>query len=186
MINGKFVRDLDGEILRHVAQAQTTAHTDEKPKPINTNSETLEVLVFDSILTSAGSQFGHVAIDIDGAIYSRAHSKYVFIRNGTIFRSSNQKLRDFEGLVLRVSPNEKKKIITELERRVDADLKYDIINNSCSTNVADVLESIGILAHDPRFQLDPGSTAMVTPKEILITISRSKRLVKRNSYRKLS
>ncbi|MGF6525701.1 hypothetical protein [Variovorax sp. PvP013] len=129
-----------------------------------------------------GSQFGHVAID--GVIYSRAHSKYARILDGASYRQSNLKIRDFEGLVLRVSQTEKTKIENELQRRVEIDAPYSIVNNSCSTNIADVLESIGILSHDPRFKMDPKSTDLVSPKEILIVVSRSKRMTKRNHYSK--
>jgi hypothetical protein len=175
----------DGEILRLIARVKTTQHADSQSKNIDTNSSTIEVLVFDAIMTSAGSQFGHVAIDIGGAIYSRAHSKYVYFPSGQAYRDSNQKIRSSEGLVLRVSPLEKNKIKTELDRRVQLDKPYSIVDNSCSTNIADVLESVGILAHDPRYQLDPDSTDLVSPKEILIVVSRSKRLAKRNHYPRL-
>lgn len=179
------ITDDNGEILRLVARTKTTQHEDGTIKSINTDSTTIEVLVFDSIMTSMGSQFGHVAVDVDGVIYSRAHSKYARIADGNSYRSSNQKFRDFEGLVLRVSADEKMKIRDELERRVEIDAPYSIINNSCSTNIADVLEGVGILAHDPRFKLDPDSTALVTPKEVLIVVSRSKRVVGRKQYPRL-
>lgn len=173
-----------GEILRLIAKIKTTPHGDRSIKSIDTDSTTIEVLIFDAVMTSAGSQFGHVAIDIDGVIYSRAHSRYAIIPDGEGFRRSNLKIRDFEGLVLRVSPTEKSKIAKELRRRAEVDAPYNIANNSCSTNIADVLESIGILSHDPRFQFEPESTDMVSPKEILIVVSRSKRLAKRNHYLK--
>lgn len=178
------VTDDQGEIMRLIAKIKTTPHADQSIKSINTDSTTIEVLIFDSIMTSAGSQFGHVAIDIDGVIYSRAHSRYAIIKDGKTFRQSNSKIRDSEGLILRVSSAEKSKIEKELKRRVEADAPYNIANNSCSTNIADVLESIGILSHDPRFQFDPQSTDMVSPKEILIIVSRSKRMTKRNHYSK--
>ena len=105
--------------------------------------------------------------------------------NTKAYLDSNQKIRAFEGLLLRVSPSEKEKIRTELKRRIALNKPYSIATNSCSTNVADVLEQIGILAHDPRFKINPESTELVSPKEILIVVSRSKRMVRRNHYRKL-
>jgi hypothetical protein len=181
----QIISDDQGEIFRLISKIKTTPHANDLPKSIHTESSTIEILIFDAILTAVGSQFGHVAIDIDGTIYSRAHSKYAEIKPASLFRDSNQKIRDFEGLTLRVSPHEKLKIKTELIRRVKLDRPYNIVNNSCSTNIADVLESIGILAHDPRFQLDPESTSLVSPKEILIIVSRSKRVSKRTRYAKL-
>ena len=87
--------------------------------------------------------------------------------------------------MLRVFPEEENKIKLELERRIKVGKQYSIINNSCSTNIADVLETIGILAHDPRFQVNTELTDMVSPKEILIIVSRSKRMSKRNYYSKI-
>jgi hypothetical protein len=50
--------------------------------------------------------------------------------------------------------------------------------------VADVLESIGILAHDPRFFFAPSSTGGVAPKELLIFVLRSRRVVKTKEHLK--
>ena len=181
----EIISDDQGEIFRLISKIKTTPHTNDLPKNVYTDSSTIEVLIFDAIMTAVGSQFGHVAIDVDGTIYSRAHSKYAEINPGSAFRESNQRIRNFEGLTLRVSQKEKTRIKTELVRRVKLDRPYSIIENSCSTNIADVLESIGILAHDPRFQLDPESTNLVSPKEILIIVSRSKRVSKRTHYMQL-
>lgn len=171
----------DGEILRRIAKTKTTPHSDNSVKPINTDSTTIELLVFDGRMISTGSQWGHVAIDIDGRIYTRAHDKYAVVESKR-YRASNQSYREFEGLLIRVSPDEKQKIETELRKRVTINEPYSLVSNSCSTNVADVLEMIGILAHDPRFKIDPISTDMVSPKEVLIVVSRSKRVVKRINY----
>jgi hypothetical protein len=56
---------------------------------------------------------------------------------------------------------------------------YSIVSNSCSSNVADVLESIGILAHDPRWFPTP-----VTPAELDAVVEKSKRLATKNYYPK--
>jgi peptidoglycan hydrolase-like protein with peptidoglycan-binding domain len=151
-------------------------------KPVT--ESTIEVFVFDAILKSAGSQWGHAAIDIDGIVYSRAHTKYAVLQREE-YIPSNLKTRDVVGLVLRVSKAEKEKIRAELDRRVALNEPYSITANSCSTNVADVLESVGILAHDPRFQLAPSSTNSVSPKELLIVLSRSSRVIKRNNYKRV-
>jgi hypothetical protein len=148
-----------------------------------------------------GSQWGHVAIEIDGIVYSRAHEEYVKIDKRTYFygdvvnlttgsiRTGGNLWRDNVGLVLRVSPADKEKIKRELERRVSADgafkrahpneSTYSLFDNSCSTNVADVLEMIGILAHDPRWLPTP-----VTPAELDAVLEKSKRLAKKNYYEK--
>lgn len=117
----KTISDDQGEIFRLIARTKTTPRANESIKSINTDSDTIKVLVFDAIMTSAGSQFGHVAIDIDGTIYSRAHSKYAILSDGMQYRKSNQLIRSFEELILRVSREEKMKIETELKRRVEVD-----------------------------------------------------------------
>jgi hypothetical protein len=191
----------DGVKYRLVATKTTTPTTDSSAKEIIVDSATIEVIVSDSRLRSMGSQWGHVAIDIDGTIYSRAHEEYVRIDRHTYFyggvvnlingsrQTSGNLWRDNVGLVLRVSPTEKEKIKLELERRVDLDRgfkrdhpnksTYSIFDNSCSSNVADALESIGILAHDPRWLPTP-----VTPAELGAVLKKSKRLAKQNYYPK--
>lgn len=146
-------------------------------------ASTIEVLIFDGRLISTGSQWGHAAIDLDGKVYSQSHSRYAVLeRSG--YLSSNLEYRDAVGLTLRVSLAEKAKIKSELDSRVAAQKPYSLTDNSCSTNVAEVLEIAGILAHDPRFQMVPSSSRMVSPKELLIAISRSDRVLKRDNYKK--
>lgn len=155
-----------------------------KPAPIATGP-TIEVLIFDGRLISGGSQWGHAAIDIDGKTYSQSHSGYVVLeRNRYVERNLQLVKRDVVSFVLRVSPEEKAKVKAELDRRVVAQKPYSLTDNSCSTNVAEVLEMVGILAHDPRFQMFPSSSRMVSPKELLIFVSRSDRVVKRSNYQK--
>lgn len=174
------IKSPDGETLRLVSKVKTTPHADNLPKPINTDSTTIEVIVSDGRLISSGSQWGHVAIDVGGTVYGMAHKGYDK-RARTKYLADNS-YRDSLGVVLRVAQIEKEKIQQELERRIRADAPYNLVSNSCSTNVADVLESIGILAHDPRFLFAPASNVGVSPKELLIVIQRSKRAVKTNDY----
>lgn len=174
------ITDDNGEILRLVARTKTTQHSDDSIKTITTDSTTVEVIVSDGRVVSQGSQWGHVAIDIDGTVYGMSHNGYDK-RAKSIYLNANS-YRDSIGVVLRVSLAEKEKMKDELERRLKIGGDYNVLSNSCSTNVADVLESIGILAHDPRFFFAPSSSAGVAPKELLIFILRSKRVVKRNEY----
>ncbi|MEA3126877.1 MAG: hypothetical protein QOD67_3896 [Caballeronia sp.] len=191
----------DGVKYRLVAAKTTTPTKDTAAKEIIVDTATIEVIVSDSRLRSLGSQWGHVAIEIDGIVYSRAHEEYVKIDKHTYFyggvvnlttgsiRTGGNLWRDNVGLVLRVSPADKEKVKRELERRVSADgafkrahpneSTYSLFDNSCSTNVADVLEMIGILAHDPRWLPTP-----VTPAELDAVLEKSKRLAKKNYYEK--
>lgn len=183
------------------ASRTTTPADDYSPKKVFIDTPTIEVIISDSRLRSMGSQWGHVAIEIDGIVYSRAHEEYVKIDRNTYFyggivnltnssiRTSGNLWRDNVGLMLRVSPSEKVKVRRELERRVSVDRifkrthpnrsTYNLFDNSCSSNVADVLESIGILAHDPRWLPTP-----VTPAELDAALMKSKRLTKKNYYPK--
>jgi len=164
-------------------------------------TDSVEVIVSDSRVISAGSQWGHVAIYIDGTVYSRAHEEYVTMDKGTYFnggtvnlttgpiKTSGNLWRNNVGLVLKVSPEEKHKIRTELERRVKVDREfrrkhpgeseYSVFDNSCSSNVADVLELVGIMAHDPRWLPTP-----VTPAELEKVLAKSRRLARKNYYPK--
>jgi hypothetical protein len=191
----------EGVKYRLVAAKTTTPTKDTAAKEIIVDTATIEVIVSDSRLRSLGSQWGHVAIEIDGIVYSRAHEEYVKIDKHTYFyggvvnlttgsiRTGGNLWRDNVGLVLRVSPADKEKVKRELERRVSADgafkrahpneSTYSLFDNSCSTNVADVLEMIGILAHDPRWLPTP-----VTPAELDAVLEKSKRLAKKNYYEK--
>ena len=171
------IKDFNGEILRFAGSTTTTPSTDTAIKPLDTDSTTVEIIISD-LLPKLNSMFGHVALSFDDRVYSRAHEKYVVMDKYKYlaFQQVEAK-RDSVGLVIRISANEKEKMISELEGRVAANKKYDIFSNSCSTNVADVLESVGILAHDPRYL-----SVAVTPKTLLTTTRHSKRLVKENFY----
>lgn len=150
--------------------------------PSSVIAGTIEVLVSDGRLWSQGSQWGHVAIDVDGIVFSRAHNGYD-AKPREHYLNANS-FRETVGLVLRFSESEISIVRSELRRRVAANAPYDLIGNSCSTNVADVLEMVGVLAHDPRFKWDAAATTAVSPKEVLIIVSRSPRMRQRNVYPK--
>ncbi|WP_197685558.1 hypothetical protein [Achromobacter sp. MFA1 R4] len=143
---------------------------------------TVEILVSDGRFVSMGSQWGHVAIDVGGTVYSRGHADYYVMPRATYLERNS--FRETVGLVLEMSAKEVAVIASELRRRVALKTPYDLVGNSCSTNVADVLEKVGVLAHDPRYQWDASRRTAVSPKEILIIVSRSSRLQRRNIYPK--
>ena len=68
----------DGVRYRLIATRTTTPTTDSEVKEIRTETDSVEVIVSDSRLVSRGSQFGHVAIIVDGIAYSRAHRRLRF------------------------------------------------------------------------------------------------------------
>ncbi|CAJ94280.1 DUF4105 domain-containing protein [Cupriavidus necator H16] len=168
-----------GKTLIPVARRTTTPTPANAPKPVPVEREYLEVLIFDKLPRPA-SAFGHAAIGIDGTVYSRAHEKYFKGSLTEYLRSNTQGVkRDVVGLYLWVSPRERRIVQDELERRVVEDEKYSVFSNSCSSNVADVLELVGIMAHDPRYFPTP-----VSPADLLAVLSKSNRLVERRFYGK--
>lgn len=193
-----------GKTLIKVASKQLTPSSDSSVKAVTVPREMIEVIISDSRMVSQGSQWGHAAIVIDGTVYSRGHEEYVtmskdvYLYGGEYDRAlkkgekmNGQGFRDNIGLWLWVSPREKLIVKNELVRRVKFDRdriikqgsinpsSYSVFNDSCSSNVADALELVGILAHDPRWLPFP-----VTPGELLAVLGKSNRLVKKTPYQK--
>ncbi|WP_288393341.1 hypothetical protein [uncultured Herbaspirillum sp.] len=195
------IKSPSGNILTKVATKTTTPSSDTTAKTVNIQFENVEVIVSDSRILSKGSQWGHVAISINGIVYSRAHEEYVKMDQQTYFRGGTVNLvrgpiktegnmwRDSVGLVLRLKPEERQKVQNELERRVSVDrefrrnhpneTQYSVFSNSCSSNVEDVLEMVGILAHDPRWLPMPSM-----PGELERVLEKSNRLVVKVYYPK--
>ncbi|KAF7963118.1 hypothetical protein AWV80_13610 [Cupriavidus sp. UYMU48A] len=181
----------DGKRLRKVASRTTTVGEDTIPKPVDIAREYVEVLILDGRAVSRGSQWGHVAIEIDGLVYSRADKTYFTGSYRDYLLSQTRKAwidangrergmhRDGTGFLLWVTPGEKAAMLAELERRVKRSAEYNLFTNSCSTNVAQVLSIAAIVSKDPRYFDTP-----VSPKEMFMMLGRSSRLVERRDYRK--
>jgi len=174
----------DGVKYRLVAARTTTPADDTSAKEISVQSTTVEVMVSEPRLLSFGSQFGHVAVIVDDKVYSRAHEKYFATdRNDYLHRNA---YRNSVGYVIRVSRDEKKIIETELERRVglftldQKSQEYRLLDNNCSSNVADVLNAAGIVAYDPRWSV----FQIVSPADIVTGLNHSKRVARKIEYPK--
>lgn len=174
----------DGVKYRLIATRPTTPATESEAKQIRVQTATIEVIISDSQLARFGSQFGHAAIVVNGIAYSRAPRGYDSKKSYAEYISSQQRFRDSIGYVLRVSPEEEKSIEAELKRRVEmterdpAQHGYSLFKNNCSSNVGDVLRLVGIFAHDPR------GFGIVSPTDIAVGLSHSKRVKERRFYRK--
>jgi hypothetical protein len=144
-------------------------------------SGSIEILISDSRSISKGSQFGHTAIAIDGVVYGRAHPGWDTdsLRN-YLDRQQIKMHRDTIGYVVSVSESEKQTILSEVKNRVVANRPYSIVDNNCSSNIAEVLGKAGILANDPRWQL-PG---IVPPADLMTGLRHSKRLIGIRRYPK--
>jgi hypothetical protein len=145
--------------------------------------DTVEVIVSDR-LPNISSTFGHIAIAVNEVVYSRAHSTYVSMPHGQ-YVDIQQKIRDSRGYVLRVLPIEKGTIENELKRRVAVTKQdpekhsYNIISNSCSSNIADVLDMAGVGG-----TYDSRGFGIVSPSDFTVALPRSKRLIDSIYYRK--
>ncbi|WP_235088012.1 hypothetical protein [Chromobacterium sp. Beijing] len=162
-----------GKDLFLVRKQTSTPTTNDELKKVLLKRELIEVIISDSRMRSMGSQWGHAAIVIDGQVYSRAHEEYVktdkntYLNGGVVQRANDtinvngNRWRDNVGVYLSVSTREKDIVKNELERRIKVDREfkrkhpdetsYSLFSNSCSSNVADALELVNILAHDPRW-----------------------------------
>jgi hypothetical protein len=153
-------------------------------KGIVAQSETVEVVVSEPRLLSRGSQFGHVAIIVGEKVCSRSSARYFTTnRNDYLHRNA---YRSSVGYVIRVSSSERVAIKKELERRVHLftmdpkSHEYSLFDNSCSSNVADVLKVVEIVAHDPRWLV----LGMISPADIVTGLNHSKRVARKIEYPK--
>ncbi|WP_157653270.1 DUF4105 domain-containing protein [Burkholderia ubonensis] len=144
-------------------------------------SSTVEILISDSRLISRGSQFGHAAIAIDGVVYGRAHPGWDIDNISNYLHRQQTKLhRDTIGYLINTSEDEKKIIIDEIKKRRLENKHYSLVDNNCSSNIAEVLSKAGILAYDPRWQL-PG---VIAPSDLMTGLRHSKRLIGMRRYPK--
>lgn len=175
------VKSPTGKVLFLIANRSLTPDSDQNVKRLLPKRETVEILVSDSRLISAGSQFGHTAIEIDGTVYGRAHPGWdVDNREHYLMRQQTKMHRDTWGYKLVVSSQEKEKILAFINKQRAANRPYDITYNSCSSNMADALGAAGLIAHDPRWSFGN----VVSPSDLMAGLSHSKRLIQKTTYPK--
>jgi hypothetical protein len=92
---------------------------------------------------------------------------------------SRQEYRDSIGLVLDTTPAEEEKMKSLLDKRVKENAPYSLYSNSCSSNVADALEKIGIETRGPWQTGDA-----LGPFDILNNLPKTGRVIKKNWYGK--
>lgn len=170
-----------GKALIKIATKTTTSTADSAPKKIRVQTETVEIIISDSRAISMGSQFGHSAMVIDGIEYGRAHPGWDRdTKEHYLYRQQVSMRRDSWGYVLRITASEKQTLLSEIKRRMAENKPYSLNDNSCSSNVAEVLEIAGIQAHDPRFEF----MDTISPADLMTGLKHSNRLVKQNVYPK--
>jgi hypothetical protein len=175
------IKSPNGKTLTKVATKTTTSTTDSAPKQVHVKTDTVEIIISDSRAISMGSQFGHSAMVIDGIEYGRAHPGWdQDTKEHYLYRQQVSMRRDSWGYVLRITASEKQKILSEIKRRMAENKPYSVTDNSCSSNVAEVLEAAGIQAHDPRFTF----MDTISPADLMVGLKHSNRLVGENVYPK--
>ncbi|AXV68641.1 MULTISPECIES: DUF4105 domain-containing protein [Ralstonia solanacearum species complex] len=170
-----------GRPLAKVATITTTPTSSSALKKIYTQHETIEVIISDSRMISMGSQFGHTAIVIDGIEYGRAHPGWDRdTKERYLYRQQVSMHRDSWGYVLKVTASEKQIMLSEIRKRMAENKLYSIADNSCSSNLAEILEAAGIQAHDPRFEF----MDTISPSDLMVGLKHSRRLLRENVYPK--
>ncbi|RQQ59163.1 DUF4105 domain-containing protein [Burkholderia stagnalis] len=170
-----------GKLLIKAAITSTTPATNSNAKAlfVNSSRETIEVIISDSRLVSRGSQFGHTAIVVDGREYGRAPSGWdTDTKEHYLYRQQVGMQRDSWGYVLKVTATEKQKILTGIHKRMSANQPYSLFENSCSSNIAEILEEAGIQAYDPRWTF----VDTISPADLMIGLKHSRRLIARHVY----
>lgn len=176
----------EGVKYRLVAIRAGTPATEPQLRALRAQTATIEVIISDSQPARFGSQFGHAAIVVNGIAYSPAPRGYDSTNTYAKYVAVQQSFRDSIGYVLRVSSDEERRIEAELMRRVEATNSdparhaYSLVGNNGSSNVVDVLQLVGILAHDPR------GFGIVSPADIAVGLSHSKRIKEKRLYRKVA
>lgn len=148
---------------------------------MNMEQETVEILVSNSSLRHMGSQFGHVAVDIDGTVYGRAVNAWdVDHKVNYLIRQQSRMRRDTWGYTLSVTKAEKMAILEEIQNQRKGNRPYNLINNSCSSAMVNVFGVTDILIVDPRWSLG----GMFSPSDIMDGLNKSPRVIKRRLYPK--
>ncbi|WP_407668540.1 lipoprotein N-acyltransferase Lnb domain-containing protein [Paraburkholderia dilworthii] len=88
--------------------------------------------------------------------------------------------RDSWGYVLRVTATEKQIMLSEIKKRMTDNRLYSVTDNSCSSNLAEILLAAGIQAYDPRFEI----MDVISPADLMVGLKHSRRLVRENVYPK--
>lgn len=140
----------------------------------------IEILVSDGGFLSPNFQWERVALDIAGIVYAYVDDGYGKLSREQ-FLERNQ-CRDTVGVTLRLSAFEVGAVHDAFERMASGQSLHASKRNSPWADLVDVLHGIGVVPRSARLEWDPASRGEVSPKEVLIVVSRSPRMQKRNFY----
>ncbi|WP_295847294.1 DUF4105 domain-containing protein [uncultured Neisseria sp.] len=178
---GKTLQSKSGKTLFFVKATQTTTQSDNSIKEILVANETVELLISDSRIISNGSQFGHVAIDIDGIVYGRAVPAWdVDNKIHYLYRQQVKMNRDTWGYTLRVTKKEKETILATILKLKAENATYRLSDNSCSSAMVRAFGETDILVVDPRWSFG----GVLSPSDMMDALNKSSRVIKRTTYPK--
>ena len=171
-----------GQILKlPVSKSETLSTIGNVNNKTSTDNSFVEILISDSRLVSRGSQFGHVAIDIDGTVYGRAVTAWdIDTRSNYLHRQQVKMNRDTWGYTLKISIDEKRKILSEIKRLHAENAKYNLLDNSCSSALVRAFAVTNILIVDPRWSMG----AVLSPTDIMNALNKSALVIKKTTYPK--
>lgn len=141
---------------------------------------TIEILVSDGGFLSPSFQWEGVALDIAGIVYAYVGDGYGRLSR-ELFLARNQ-CRDTVGVTLRLSAFEVGAVRDAFERMASEPSLKASKRNRPWADLVDVLHSIGVVPRSAKLEWEPASRGEVSPKEVLIVVSRSARMQERNFY----
>src|ERR1039457_529823 len=144
---------------------------------IDPSGEYTEVIISDSRMLSQGSQFGHAAININGIVFSRAHSRWD-VKDASVYIENQEAFRDSVGIVLNTTLEEENEMYQFIAAKILQNQNYDVSTNSCSSNVADALYQIGVNVYGPW------QYGGIAPIDVLTNLQKSNRVIGANWYGK--
>jgi hypothetical protein len=122
-----------------------------------------------------GSPFGHAAIDINGTVYSRHHSGWL-VESRSAYLDRQQNIRDTVGLLLDTSWLEDDAVENYIQDRINGGSEYDLLSDSCSSNLSDALDEIGVTT------TGPWQYGGISPADLLINLPKTGRVTNRYLY----
>jgi RHS repeat-associated protein len=138
---------------------------------------------------AAGNIFGHVALAVDGVVYSYGthfvgHNLPDWGVPLALYLSAQSGLRETQIITLNVSPEEESRLKTYLESNEPDPDQYSEFSNSCVTVCEAALEEVGIVGNEPGPEvttsagdvLQAGAPGAITPSGLANQV-RSQHLV---------
>lgn len=116
------------------------------------SKDTIEVL----LVPSAGSSTGHLALRFEDKVYHIHNIDGLVIDNFDFFINHRYRKHNVYGTVLKISPEQKDKLINYIiEKTSKNDKKFNILTNNCSLTVCKALKEIKTSQTPKLLSFDP-------------------------------